>query len=181
MDQVSISASQFHALTTHNVKIVQPGEGINLWFFGILVTLKVLANETGNSYSLFEVTVPPGYGLPKHIRTQEDENYYMLDGELIWIVGDQEFYATKGSFAHLPRFVPHTFKNKTNRTAYMLCSCQPGGFEKYLLEFGKMQSASDYMPSEYTDNEIDLAYKMAEEYGILFVGHQENTDNTLSA
>ncbi|KAH9328121.1 hypothetical protein KI387_000229, partial [Taxus chinensis] len=163
---VSISASQFHALTAQNVKIVQPGEGINLWFFGMLVTLKALANETGNSYTLYELMVPPGHGLPKHIRTQEDETYYMLDGELVWIVGDQESYATKGSFVHFPRFVPHTFENKTNRTAYMVCSCAPGGFEKYFLDCGKMKSASDSMPPEYTDNEIDLAYKMAEEYGI---------------
>uniref|UniRef100_A0A0D6R5G1 Cupin type-2 domain-containing protein n=1 Tax=Araucaria cunninghamii TaxID=56994 RepID=A0A0D6R5G1_ARACU len=179
MDQVSISASQFHALTMQNVKIVQPGEGISLWFFGMLVTLKALANETGDSYTLYEVMVPPGQSLPKHIRTHEDETYYMLDGELIWIVGDQEFYATKGSFVHLPRFVPRTFKNKTNRTAYMLCSCAPGGFEKYFLSFGKMPSTSDSLPPEYTDDEIDLAFKMAEEYGILFVGHQNSSADSL--
>lgn len=172
MDQVSISASQFHALTMQNVKMVQPGEGINLWFFGILVTLKALGNETGDSYSLYEVMVPPGRGFPKHIRTQEDETYYMLDGELMWIIGEQELRATKGSFLHIPRFVQHTFENNTNRTAYMLCSCAPGGFEKYFLEFAKMVTTSDSALHEYSNDEINLAFKMAEEYGLVFVGHQ---------
>jgi len=176
MDQVSISASQVHALTAQNVKMVQPGEGINLWFFGMLVTLKALGNETGDSYSLYEVMVPPGWSIPKHIRTQEDETYYMLDGELMWIIGEQELHATKGSFLHLPRFVPHAFENKTNKTAYMLCSCAPGGFEKYFLEVAKMVTASDSVTSEYSNDEINLAFKMAEEYGLVFVGHEESTD-----
>eukprot|EP01018_Ginkgo_biloba_P018155 Gb_12013 [translate_table: standard] len=172
MDQVSISASQFHALTTQNAKIVRAGEGINLWVFGLLVTLKALGNETGDSFSLYEVMVPPGLTIPKHIHTQEDETFYMLDGELIWIVGDEEFHATKGSFAHLPRFVPHKFENKTNKTACMVCSCAPGGFEKYFLNLGKVVIDSDSAPPQYTKDEIQLAFKMAEEYGIIFVDHQ---------
>lgn len=151
-----------------------------MWFFGLLVTLKALANETGDSYTLYEVMVPPGQTLPKHIRTQEDETYYMLDGELIWIVGNEEFNATKGSFVHLPRFVPHTFVNKTNTTAYMMCSCAPGGFEKYFLNFGKIPAAQDSPPLEYTDDEIDLAFKMAEAYGILFVDDQQSTSDSLT-
>lgn len=176
MDQISISASQFHALTIQNVKMVQPGGGINLWFFGLLVTLKALGNETGDSYSLYEVMVPPGWSIPKHIRTQEDETYYMLDGELVWIIGEEQLRATKGSFLHLPRFVPHAFENKTNETAYMLCTCAPGGFEKYFLDLANMVTASKNMLPEHSNDEINLAFRMAEEYGLVFVGHQKSTE-----
>ncbi|KAJ7524873.1 hypothetical protein O6H91_17G025500 [Diphasiastrum complanatum] len=69
------------------------GGGINLWVLGVLVTLKALGNETGGSYAVFEDRVPPGSGPPPHIHTLEDVPWYMLEGELIWLVGGNEFRA----------------------------------------------------------------------------------------
>lgn len=54
----------------------------------------------------------------------------------------------------------------------MLCSCAPGGFEKHFLEFAKMVTTSDSALHKYSNDEINLAFKMAEEYGLVFVGHE---------
>ncbi|KAJ7524897.1 hypothetical protein O6H91_17G026700 [Diphasiastrum complanatum] len=136
MDQLSFSADQFHAIAAPNVYMIEAGAGLSVWVLGVLVTLKVLGNETGGSYSLFEVLVPPGSGPPPHIHTLEDESWYMLEGELIWLVGGKKFHAKPGSFIHLPRFVPHTFTNRFDKTSVMVVTSAPGGFEKWFLQVG---------------------------------------------
>ncbi|KAH7433521.1 hypothetical protein KP509_07G073300 [Ceratopteris richardii] len=170
MDQISISANQFHAVSTPTVDIVRAGEGISVWALGVLVTLKALGNETGGSYSLFEDIVPPGIGPPLHIHTQEDETWYMLDGELIWKVGNQEFTATKGSFIHLPRFVPHAFENKSGKPAHMVLTYAPAGFEKWFLDIGKPVVDPEGPSPELTKEDLVQAVKLGKEYGLIFVG-----------
>lgn len=170
MDQVSISASQFHAVTTSAVTMLKAGEGINLWVLGILVTLKALGNETGGSYSLFEDVVPPGIGPPLHIHTQEEETWYMIEGEMVWKVGDQEFTATKGSFVHLPRFVPHAFENKSDKPAHMVLTYAPAGFERYFLDIGTpVVDLSESAPT-LTKEELANALTLSKQYGLIFVG-----------
>ncbi|KAI5055865.1 hypothetical protein GOP47_0029386 [Adiantum capillus-veneris] len=170
MDQVSIDASQFHAVSTSSVNMLKAGEGINVWVLGVLVTLKALGNETGGSYSLFEDIVPPGIGPPLHIHTQEEETWYMLEGELVWKVGNQEFTATKGSFIHLPRFVPHAFENKSNKPAHMVLTYAPAGFEKWFLDVGKPVINQSEPPPESTKEDLARALQLSKEYGLIFVG-----------
>ena len=140
----------------------------------MLVTLKALSNETGGSYSLFEDIVPPGIGPPPHIHTKEDETWYMLDGELVWKVGDEEFNATKGSFIHLPRHVPHTFANRSNKNAHMVLTYAPGGFEKWFLDIGKQVTDPSEPSPQVTKEDLTLALKLGNEYGLIFLGDHDH-------
>lgn len=180
MDQISICSSQFQAVTASPIHMLADGEGISLWVLGVLVTLKVLANETGGTYALWEDLVYPGDGPPPHIHTQEDETWYMLEGELMWIVAGKEYHAKRGSFIHLPRFVQHGFVNRFDKPARMVLTYTPGGFEKWFIENGKPVTDLKGSPPEPTEEETEKALRLGREYGVIFAGDIVEGDQTLT-
>ena len=72
----------------------QPGAGEHLWFFGGLTTIKA----AGDGAMVTEQTAPRGSGSPLHVHHNEDEWFYVLEGELtIWVDGETHI-APAGSF-----------------------------------------------------------------------------------
>jgi len=163
--------------------LIDAGEGITLWALGVLVTLKALGNETGGSYALFEEVVFPGQeGLPGHVHTLEDETWYLLEGELVWTLGGQDFLGKKGSFIHLPRFVPHSCANKSNKPARMVITYAPAGFEQWYLDVGK-PAVEDHRnsPPDVSSEELSGAVRRGKEYGIIFIGHEDEDSEMMAS
>jgi quercetin dioxygenase-like cupin family protein len=84
-------------------------EGEDFWLFGILTTIKISADDTDGQYCLIDAEVPPGMGSPWHRHRDEDEWFYVRDGEFTVYVGDDHLTLTAGGFAFGPKGVPHTF------------------------------------------------------------------------
>ena len=75
-----------------------------------------------------------------HIHHGEEEAFYVLGGEVTYHVGDQTFSAPPGTFAYLPRNVPHGSVCHTE-TGRVLCVDSPGGAENEFREMGASLSA----------------------------------------
>lgn len=116
---------------------VASGEGRSLWVLGELHTFKVVGEDTGTAFALWEQTTPPGAGPPPHIHHAEDESFYVLEGELEFIAGGGAIRANTGSFVHVPRGTLHTFKNVGTVPARFLAMVAPAGFEKFFEEIGE--------------------------------------------
>jgi quercetin dioxygenase-like cupin family protein len=84
-------------------------EGEAFWLFGALATIKISADDTAGQYCLIDVEVPPGVGSSWHVHRDEDEWFYVRDGEFTLFVGDARMTLTAGGFAFGPMGVPHTF------------------------------------------------------------------------
>jgi quercetin dioxygenase-like cupin family protein len=56
-------------------------EGEAFWLLGMLETIKIGREDTGGRYGLIEILMPPGLGPPWHVHPEEDEWFYVLDGE----------------------------------------------------------------------------------------------------
>jgi hypothetical protein len=57
-----------------------------LWFLGTLVRPKLMGEQTGGRFALWEGTLPRGAAPPLHSHPQ-DETFYVLEGELtFWVV-----------------------------------------------------------------------------------------------
>ncbi len=57
---------------------------------GVMVTVKVKAEDTGGAYSVFEDLIPPSAGPVPHTHTKEDETIFVIEGELrAWLGGKQ--------------------------------------------------------------------------------------------
>ena len=84
-------------------------EGEAFWLLGMLQTIKIGREDTNGAYGLIEVVVPAGVGSPWHVHPEEDEWFYVLEGELTVWIADTKLSLTPGSFAFGPKGVPHTF------------------------------------------------------------------------
>ena len=82
---------------------------------------------------LTEQTAPRGSGSPLHVHHNEDEWFYVLEGELtIWVAG-QTVVAPAGSFVFGPRDVPHTFIVSSDEARFLLVT-QAAGFEGFIRD-----------------------------------------------
>lgn len=117
--------------------IAPPSAGADWSVLGTALTCKVSSEETGGAYSIVEQTVEPQSGPPPHVHQDEDEIFYIADGEFEILCGEQTYNAAKGFLAVLPRGIPHTFRNVGATAGTMLVTITPGGFEKFFAEVSR--------------------------------------------
>ena len=92
--------------------------------------------ETGGRMCLTEVTIGPGIGPPLHVHTREDEQFFVLEGEVTFYVGDQRVVAREGTAVFAPRNSPHRFCNEGATRARMLVMSTPGNFDAFARDAG---------------------------------------------
>jgi quercetin dioxygenase-like cupin family protein len=74
-------------------------------------TLRVLATnkDTTGTYEVFELTGPANSGPPPHYHPW-GENFFILEGEVELLVGQNSNLATPGTFASVPGGCVHTYR-----------------------------------------------------------------------
>ena len=101
------------------------------WFFGMLAEVKASAADTGGRYTLVQITAPAGLQAPLHVHYTDDEGFYVLEGSVSILVGDETVELTAGQHAFGPRDVRHQFTVGPDG-AKMLWVLAPGGFEDFI-------------------------------------------------
>ncbi len=87
--------------------------------------------ETGGVVSVVDNDVGAG-SLGPYLHTHDfDEAFCILEGELVFQVGDALVTARAGDVAFAPRGVPHTFTNRDGGPARQLIVCTEAGFERH--------------------------------------------------
>jgi len=118
-------------------------EGEPTWFFNALMTTVASTAETAGAYSLTEHLVTAASNPPMHVQVDEDEAFYIIDGEVEFEVDGQVVTATPGTFAFVARGAAHLFRVLTP-TARMLviCSGKPSdNLEDFFLGMGEPATA----------------------------------------
>src|ERR1700752_4295849 len=77
-------------------------EGEAFWLLAMLETVKIGTSDTDGRFGMLEIVVPEGIGSPWHVHPEEDEWFYVLDGNLTIYVGDARLDLTTGGFAFGP-------------------------------------------------------------------------------
>ncbi|MFL5782427.1 MAG: cupin domain-containing protein [Thermoleophilaceae bacterium] len=95
------------------------------------VAFKVRGEQSGGTLTAFETVVAPGEGPPLHIHAAEEETLYVLEGDVRFMLGDELHSGSVGSFAFVPRGMPHTFQNVGDTLARMLIHFTPSGMERF--------------------------------------------------
>lgn len=106
------------------------------WYGPNLATILTNSAETNGAFSLVKTILRKGFDPPLHMHTREDESNYILEGEILYTIGEQQFHAKAGDYVHLPRNVQHTFQLLTD-TAQTLLLITPGGFEEMFMACGR--------------------------------------------
>jgi mannose-6-phosphate isomerase-like protein (cupin superfamily) len=109
--------------------VVAPGAGCRVGNVEFLAL-----SEHTRRFNASIITLAPGcHGPEAHIHDDEDDAFYVLDGELRFVVDEQEIPAAAGSFVLVPPGVMHTFMNPTSSPVRMLNIHAPAGFDRRLL------------------------------------------------
>lgn len=94
------------------------------------MSLKVGASDTAGLLGGVEAVVPLGYSPSLHVHRREDEVFYLVEGTVDFVCGDDRFTGETGAFVFLPRGLPHTFLGRSAAGARVLMLFLPGGLER---------------------------------------------------
>lgn len=151
---------------SHKATIRPPAKGRTIAVVGDVYRFLATAEDTNGKYAMWEAFVPPGGGPPPHVHSREEESFYILEGEITFMIGEERLVATAGTFANIPVGTPHSFKNEGQQPAKMLISVAPAGLEEMFFEFGVplLEGSTTALPP--TKEEIEKLLTIAPRYGI---------------
>src|SRR5436190_16726914 len=122
---------------------VASGEGLaNVWWKSGRITVKIAGADTGHAFSQIETDDPRGSGPPLHLHHNEDETFYVHEGEVTILVGEERIDLTAGDFLFAPREIPHAYVVRSER-ARMLVTASPGGVEQVFVSLGVPVTGSE--------------------------------------
>jgi quercetin dioxygenase-like cupin family protein len=103
-----------------------------LWFLANLARVHAHSDETSGAYGVVEITGAKGDMPPLHVHQNDDEAFYVLEGQLRLYVGDTVRDLSAGEFALAPRGLPHVYEVVSDTARWLGIS--NGGFEKFVRE-----------------------------------------------
>lgn len=87
---------------------------------------KISGQDTDGEMSLFEYIGLGKTGPALHVHFNQDETFFVTEGRYRFVVGDKTFEAQPGDTVFLPRNVPHTWIQLTDK-GKLLFMLQPAG------------------------------------------------------
>ena len=148
---------------------MKPGEGDARWFLGALLTIKSSRETTDGRVAVIEHYALQGHGSPLHVHHNEDEWFYVTEGELTFWQGGEVTRAAAGSFVYLPRDVPHTFLVSSPEARFLLV-VEPAGFEGFVREMSEPAREQTLPPAAVQSPSPEEMTATASKYGLDILG-----------
>ena len=104
-----------------------------------------------------------GGGPGQHIHDNEEEAFYVIEGNLRVLLGEITIEAQAGSFILVPRGTVHTFSRADKNPVKLLVIISPAGFENFFFEAVGDDEVDAVMMAERA---LDIGHK----YGVTFTG-----------
>ena len=136
-----------------SIIVLKPGEGRIIPLGPIQMVVQEDGTQTRGTLGVAEFTVPPHAPTPPpHIHHAHEEAFYVLEGELEFLVGAETVRASAGTFAMVPIGTLHTFSNPTDRPARFLNTFTPPRYIHYFEEMSKLlQAGVSPSSSQFTE------------------------------
>ncbi len=112
--------------------VIAPGQGQRVGNVEFLA----LSEDTPRFNASIFTMAPHRHGPAAHEHHDEDDAFLVLDGELTFVLGEEEVAATAGTFVLVPPGVVHTFENRTDTPGLVLNIHAPAGFDLRLRDAG---------------------------------------------
>jgi quercetin dioxygenase-like cupin family protein len=156
------------ALLSFETKIpdVKPARFIN--FRGGLIKFHADSTDTSGQFALLEMKGGPGGESPLHVHRNEDELFYVLEGQLKVLRGNEEITLGPGHSALLPRNVAHTFKIVSSHARF-LNYITPGGFEAYFRDLGRPADQNATSRELQDQIPVEELLRVAGRYSVTFM------------
>jgi quercetin dioxygenase-like cupin family protein len=143
-----------------NLALARPNEDQTLRHLGVAgdtYTILLTGKDTAGRYCLIDMFVPPGGGPPPH-RHDFEEMFTVLEGEIEATFRGAKSLLRTGETVNIPANAPHAFRNRSGRSARLLCLCSPPGLEDFFMAVG-VPVASRTAPAPKLDPAAEAALK----------------------
>jgi quercetin dioxygenase-like cupin family protein len=100
--------------------------------YGSTAELKLAGEQSGGDWAVVESDVRAGDEPPMHTHTRGNETVYVLDGAITVDVGGEKTDVEAGSYAALPKNLPHGLTVRGDE-ARLLITLEPAGTEYFLV------------------------------------------------
>jgi mannose-6-phosphate isomerase-like protein (cupin superfamily) len=105
--------------------VVPPGQGHRVGNVEFLARTRDTPRFT---FGIIEIQ--PGRVLEAHVHQEEDDAFYIVEGEMTFTLGDRDVAAPPGTFVLVPPGVEHGFRNDGDTPVRMLNLHAPAGFDR---------------------------------------------------
>jgi mannose-6-phosphate isomerase-like protein (cupin superfamily) len=105
--------------------VVPPGEGHRV---GNVEFLARTADTPRFNFGIIEIQ--PGRELEAHVHDAEDDAFFIIEGEMTFVFGDEEAAAPPGTFVLVPPGIEHGFRNDGEVPVRMFNIHAPAGFDR---------------------------------------------------
>lgn len=116
------AADSLHVVGAAEDRFSQP---IAMGFSTML--FKVVSNETAGGLFIVEHKNLLNAGPPLHLHVAQEEWFYVIEGKVVFQVGEKRFELGPGESVLAPRRVPHAFAGTGPDPARMLIAFSPAG------------------------------------------------------
>jgi mannose-6-phosphate isomerase-like protein (cupin superfamily) len=90
---------------------IGPGHGKAARVFASDIEIKA-GEDAGMSFGLFRSIFPPGAGMPfLHLHRSYEEAFHLVQGQVQFVLGEEEFEMRAGGAVLVPARTPHCFRN----------------------------------------------------------------------
>jgi mannose-6-phosphate isomerase-like protein (cupin superfamily) len=146
------------------------GEGPATWAMGSLFEQLVGSDRTADAFGASLVTQPPGLATPTHVHTREAEAWFVLEGSVRYLAGDELVELGAGDFIYLPRGLPHAFRITGTRPARYLALAVPGRVMSLYDEVGVPAPSRQLPDGGIPPDDVRRWLELAPSYGLQVVG-----------
>jgi mannose-6-phosphate isomerase-like protein (cupin superfamily) len=138
--------------------LVRGYEGYTLHAFGHAIVVLLDGKQTGEMFTTFVNISPPGGGPGPHYHDREDEWFYIVEGQVSFLMNGTWVDVVPGDCVYSPRGSVHAFKNKTDQPIRVFINIAPAGFERFFAEVAE----------EWAQSEPDMSRikAISDKYGI---------------
>jgi mannose-6-phosphate isomerase-like protein (cupin superfamily) len=148
--------------------VLTPTDRESFWLAaGENVTFVATGQDTDGEFSLFDFFLPPQVGPAPHTHSNEDEGFYVLEGNLSLQMHDQTFTATPGTFVYLPRNHIHGFRNLSSTPVRFIDIALPSGIDNLFRNLGVPGTITSPPPPPPLDSAfLDQVMAISSQYGL---------------
>jgi len=139
----------------------------------ILTKFHAFPGEVDDKFCLVECSVPVGAGAPPNHHAGETEGFFVLTGQLIFVIDGQERLAEPGDFVSIPDGAVHAFQAIGETPARVLILNAPGHMhEAFFTAVGTALPDDQTELPDPSEPDIGAVLKAASDVGMTIVGPQ---------
>lgn len=136
-------------------RVIAAADGSHFSILGQSVRVVLHSIQSQAGLFCFEQWTPPGFGVPPHMHSLEDEIAYLVEGTLQVNVGGKISIAQVGDTMNFSRGTMHGFTNTGNVVARTFWAVTPGkSFEAFF------KAVSEFPPGPPNFEKLDALHKI---------------------